>query len=169
VLAYLARYTHRVAISNSRLVTLDERGVTFRYKDYRRPFGVLNGKRESKKLALVFSSGAMLYSGTLADPKVLQESVTGELAKGELRLLYQREGHAGIPVIARRMPGKPGASSIAAPVQRMAIAASRQCFTLRQTRRTVPFMFSMMLVQAEAAGAESGVSSSPIRSRNVPI
>jgi hypothetical protein len=36
VLAYLARYTHRVAISNSRLIVLDERGVTFRYKDYRR-------------------------------------------------------------------------------------------------------------------------------------
>jgi hypothetical protein len=36
VLAYLARYTHRVAISNSRLLGLDERGVTFRYKDYRR-------------------------------------------------------------------------------------------------------------------------------------
>ena len=35
VLAYLARYTHRVAISNSRLVALDERGVSFRYKDYR--------------------------------------------------------------------------------------------------------------------------------------
>src|SRR5205807_358387 len=35
VLAYLARYTHRVAISNSRLLALDERGVTFRYKDYR--------------------------------------------------------------------------------------------------------------------------------------
>ena len=35
VLAYLARYTHRVAISNSRLVSLDERGVTFRWKDYR--------------------------------------------------------------------------------------------------------------------------------------
>ena len=35
MLAYLARYTHRVAISNSRLVALDERGVTFRYKDYR--------------------------------------------------------------------------------------------------------------------------------------
>ena len=34
-LAYLARYTHRVAISNSRLIALDERGVTFRYKDYR--------------------------------------------------------------------------------------------------------------------------------------
>jgi hypothetical protein len=36
VLAYLARYTHRVAIANSRLVSLDKRGVTFRYKDYRR-------------------------------------------------------------------------------------------------------------------------------------
>ena len=36
MLAYLARYTHRVAIANSRLVALDERGVTFRYKDYRR-------------------------------------------------------------------------------------------------------------------------------------
>ncbi|HQT90027.1 MAG TPA: IS91 family transposase [Acidiphilium sp.] len=36
VLAYLSRYTHRVAISNRRLITLDESGVTFRYKDYRR-------------------------------------------------------------------------------------------------------------------------------------
>jgi len=35
VLAYLSRYTHRVAISNSRLVSFDERGVTFRWKDYR--------------------------------------------------------------------------------------------------------------------------------------
>jgi Putative transposase len=35
VLAYLSRYTHRVAISNQRLVALDERGVTFRWKDYR--------------------------------------------------------------------------------------------------------------------------------------
>ena len=35
VLAYLARYTHRVAISNSRLVAADDRGVTFRWKDYR--------------------------------------------------------------------------------------------------------------------------------------
>jgi hypothetical protein len=36
VLAYLSRYTHRVAISNRRLISLDEAGVTFRYKDYRR-------------------------------------------------------------------------------------------------------------------------------------
>jgi hypothetical protein len=35
VLAYLSRYTHRVAISNRRLIALDENGVTFNYKDYR--------------------------------------------------------------------------------------------------------------------------------------
>jgi hypothetical protein len=35
VLAYLSRYTHRVAIANSRLVALTEQGVTFKWKDYR--------------------------------------------------------------------------------------------------------------------------------------
>ncbi|MCW5587918.1 MAG: IS91 family transposase [Chromatiales bacterium] len=35
VLRYLSRYTHRVAISNRRLVAMDEQGVTFRWKDYR--------------------------------------------------------------------------------------------------------------------------------------
>src|SRR5262245_23573906 len=34
VLAYLSRYTHRVAISNSRLISADAGGVTFKYKDY---------------------------------------------------------------------------------------------------------------------------------------
>jgi Putative transposase len=35
VLAYLSRYTHRVAISNRRLIAFDQNGVTFSYKDYR--------------------------------------------------------------------------------------------------------------------------------------
>ena len=35
VLAYLSRYTHRVAIANSRLIACDRNGVTFRWKDYR--------------------------------------------------------------------------------------------------------------------------------------
>jgi hypothetical protein len=35
VLAYLSRYTHRVAIANSRLIAFDDRGVTFKWKDYR--------------------------------------------------------------------------------------------------------------------------------------
>jgi hypothetical protein len=47
VLAYLARYTHRVAIANSRLMALDQRGVTFRYKDYRR-----NGQARYRTMTL---------------------------------------------------------------------------------------------------------------------
>ena len=35
VLAYLSRYTHRVAIANSRLIALDDKEVTFTWKDYR--------------------------------------------------------------------------------------------------------------------------------------
>jgi len=35
VLAYLSRYTHRVAIANSRLIAMDEQGITFKWKDYR--------------------------------------------------------------------------------------------------------------------------------------
>src|SRR5207302_9026732 len=35
VLAYLSRYTHRVAIANSRLIAFDDAGVTFTWKDYR--------------------------------------------------------------------------------------------------------------------------------------
>jgi hypothetical protein len=47
VLAYLSRYTHRVAISNSRLLAMDERGVTFRWKDYR-----ARGKTRHKTMTL---------------------------------------------------------------------------------------------------------------------
>src|SRR5207302_2771519 len=35
VLAYLSRYTHRIAIANSRLVAFDGQRVTFKWKDYR--------------------------------------------------------------------------------------------------------------------------------------
>jgi hypothetical protein len=47
VLAYLSRYTHRVAISNSRLISMDETGVTFRWKDYR-----AKGKTRHKTMTL---------------------------------------------------------------------------------------------------------------------
>ena len=35
VLRYLSRYTHRIAISNRRLLSADQNDVTFKYKDYR--------------------------------------------------------------------------------------------------------------------------------------
>jgi len=47
VLAYLARYTHRVAISNSRLIAFDQQGVTFRWKDYR-----IEGRDRYKRMTL---------------------------------------------------------------------------------------------------------------------
>jgi hypothetical protein len=47
VLAYLSRYTHRVAISNSRLIALDDNGVTFKWKDYR-----ARGRERYKTMAL---------------------------------------------------------------------------------------------------------------------
>jgi hypothetical protein len=47
VLADLSRYTHQVSISNRRLLALDERGVTFRWKDYR-----TMGKTRRKSMTL---------------------------------------------------------------------------------------------------------------------
>jgi putative transposase/transposase-like zinc-binding protein len=47
VLAYLARYTHRVAIANSRLVAFDGERVSFKWKDYR-----LNGAARQKLMTL---------------------------------------------------------------------------------------------------------------------
>ncbi len=51
VLAYLSRYTHRVAISNARLIRLDDDGVTFRWKDYRAR-GEVPGKTWIKAMTL---------------------------------------------------------------------------------------------------------------------
>ncbi|MBI3349204.1 MAG: IS91 family transposase [Burkholderiales bacterium] len=51
VLAYLSRYTHRVAISNSSLVAADANGVTFRWKDYRAK-GDAKGKVRHKTMTL---------------------------------------------------------------------------------------------------------------------
>jgi len=51
VLAYLSRYTHRVAISNSRLLAMDEHGVTFKWKDYRVKDGA-KGKTRHKTMTL---------------------------------------------------------------------------------------------------------------------
>ena len=47
VLAYLSLYTHRIAISNSRLVAFDDTGVTFKWKDYR-----ARGRERAKLMTL---------------------------------------------------------------------------------------------------------------------
>ena len=55
VLACLSCYTHRVAIANNRLIAMDERGVAFRWKDYRVKDGAsagANGKTRRKTMTL---------------------------------------------------------------------------------------------------------------------
>jgi hypothetical protein len=47
VLAYLSRYTHRVAIANSRLIAFDQQSVTFKWKDYR-----VGGRDRYKRMTL---------------------------------------------------------------------------------------------------------------------
>jgi hypothetical protein len=53
VLAYLSRYTHRVAIANSRLLGFDSQGVTFKWKDYRR-------KGETQHKTMILDTGEFI-------------------------------------------------------------------------------------------------------------
>ena len=52
-LAYLSLYTHRIAISNSRLIRLDDRGVTFKWKDYR-------AKGQSRQKLMTLAAGEFI-------------------------------------------------------------------------------------------------------------
>ena len=84
VLAYLSRYTHRVAISNSRLLAYDERGVTFTWKDYR-------AKRQKRYKTM-----------TLATPEFIRRFLIHVLPAG-----FHRIRHYGLfanPVRAKQLP-----------------------------------------------------------------
>ena len=79
VLAYLSRYTHRVAISNSRLVAFDQHGVTFRWKDYRD-----KGRTRHKTM-------------TLSSPEFMRRFLLHVLPSG-----FHRIRHYGLLANARR-------------------------------------------------------------------
>jgi hypothetical protein len=70
MLSYLSRYTHRVAISNSRLISLDDAGVTFKWKDYRAE------QRERQKIM------------TLATDEFIRRFLTHVLPKGLHRIRH---------------------------------------------------------------------------------
>jgi len=70
VLAYLARYTHRVAISNKRLIAADAKGVTFTVKDYR-----IEGPGRYKTM-------------TLATPEFIRRFLMHVLPKGFHRIRH---------------------------------------------------------------------------------
>lgn len=97
VLAYLSRYTHRVAISNRRLVACDDNGVTFRWKDYRAPES--NGGRTRYKRM------------TLATDEFIRRFLLHVLPAGFHRIrhygLFANSGRAGNLARARQLLGQP--------------------------------------------------------------
>jgi len=70
VLAYLSRYTHRVAIANSRLIAFDLQGVTLKWKDYR-----IEGRDRYKRM-------------TLATDEFIRRFLTHVLPKGLHRIRH---------------------------------------------------------------------------------
>src|SRR5512132_3746414 len=90
VLAYLSRYTHRVAIANSRLIALNDAGVTFKWKDYR-----ADGRARSKTM-------------TLAPPEFIRRFLLHVLPAGFHRIrhygLYANGQRRDMIARARQLP-----------------------------------------------------------------
>jgi len=92
VLAYLSRYTHRVAIANRRLIACDERGVTFKWKDYR-------AKRRDRYKIM-----------TLATPEFIRRFLIHVLPAG-----FHRIRHYGLFANHTRVKYSDGSDDAAAP------------------------------------------------------
>jgi len=106
VIDYLARYTHRIAISNARLRQADEHSVTFSYKDYRqgaRPRQMtLNGGEFVRRLLLhILPKGLMRvrHYGFLANRcrRARLEQLRPALRAGDAEHKENRVGAAVIP------------------------------------------------------------------------
>jgi hypothetical protein len=85
VLAYLSRYTHRVAISNSRLIALDDEGVTFRWKDYR-----ADGRVRLKTMTLATDEFIRRFLLHVLPPGFHRIRHYGLLANGQRREMVAR-------------------------------------------------------------------------------
>jgi hypothetical protein len=101
VLCYLSRYTHRIAISNRRLISANENGVTFRYKDYR-----IEGPDRYKTM-------------TLATDEFIRRFLIHVLSKGLHRIrhygLLAKSNHAANIARARELLGVPSPSKDSEP------------------------------------------------------
>jgi hypothetical protein len=67
-----------------------------------RKFDILDGKREGTTVTIAFDGG-MHSIGTDGKSTPLRETLNGELAGEELRLVYRRQNHGGVPITARRI------------------------------------------------------------------
>ena len=119
MLAYLSRYTHRVAISNSRLLAMDERGVTFRWKDYRVKDGA-KGKTRHKTM-------------TLGADEFMRRFLLHVLPGGFHRIrhygLLANGGRKANLALARTLLGQPSTPSSARPrAPTTAIDRDKPCF-----------------------------------------
>jgi hypothetical protein len=93
VLAYLARYTHRVAISNHRLLHVDDQRVTFRFKDYR--------GRRARSLTLPLQEFARRFLLHVLPKGFVRIRYYGFLAHGSrARLLASCRGALGQPKVS---------------------------------------------------------------------
>jgi hypothetical protein len=93
VLAYLARYTHRVAISNHRLLGVDDEAVTFRFKDYR--------SRRARSLTLPLQEFARRFLLHVLPKRFVRIRYYGFLAHGSrTRLLASCRAALGQPQVA---------------------------------------------------------------------
>ena len=105
VLAYLSRYTHRVAISNRRLIAANGQSVTFKYKDYR-----VEGPERYKTM-------------TLATPEFIRRFLMHVLPKGLHRIRHYgflANGHRASNVAKARAllaAPQPGAATPAEPAR----------------------------------------------------
>jgi hypothetical protein len=116
VLAYLARYTHRVAIANSRLIAADAHGVTFKWKDYR-----FEGRDRYKTM-------------TLAPDEFIRRFLIHVLPKG-----FHRIRHYGLLASAVRQANIARARELlAAPEPPTALDASTQADATAPTDHRPP-------------------------------
>jgi hypothetical protein len=115
VLAYLARYTHRVAISNRRLLHLDEHGVRFRYTDYR-----ASGKRRRKTM-------------TLAPDEFMRRFLLHVLPPG-----FHRIRHYGLLANAQRVINLAAVRALLAPPRSAAATAAAPASNATLAMATAP-------------------------------
>ena len=114
VLAYLARYTHRVAISNRRLIAADASGVTFTFKDYR-----IEGPGRYKRMTLEtgeFIRRFLIHVLPKGFHRIRHYGLLASGARAEnlatLRILI-----ALAPASKRKQAGNADALALAAPVR----------------------------------------------------
>ena len=112
VLEYLARYTHRIAISNHRLLQVDDASVTFRFKDYRsrraRTLTLSLGEFARRFLLHVLPKGfvRIRYYGFLANVSRVRllDCCRDALAQPEVAVEPEPEGGGGDEVVLDLLP-----------------------------------------------------------------